>query len=65
MSMRIIIKKGGGVYQWYMTFGSIGVVKQCFSAYTLQSMGEGARLKGGGVPWYHPLGETLIYTVRP
>ena len=27
--------KGGGVHQWYMTFGqqcSISVVKQCFSA---------------------------------
>ena len=38
-----------------MTFGqqcSISVVKQCFSALSL-------KLKSEGVPWYHPLGETL------
>ena len=58
-SPRINIKCGG-VHQWYMTFGqqcSIGVIKQCFSALTI-------KLKGGGAPWYHPLGETLNNCIR-
>ena len=28
---------------------------------TLKLKAGGTRLKGGGAPWYHPLGETLIY----
>ena len=50
--------KGGGVHQWYMTFGQ-NVQSVFFSIISI--MGEGARLKGGGAPWYHHLGETLIH----
>ena len=46
----------GGVHQWYIIFGlqcSISVIKWCFSSLRL-------KVKGRGVPWYHPLGETLV-----
>ena len=50
-----------------MMFGqqcSINVVKQCFSESTFKLMDGGARLKGGGVSWYHPLGETVRYIMK-
>ena len=52
--------KGGGVHQWYPMF-SQQYTKQWFSVLTLKLKGGGTRIKRGVAPWYHPLGETLIY----
>ena len=48
-----------GVHQWYM-YMMVGQ-QCCKTVFQHKIKNGGARLKGGGAPWYHPLGETLIH----
>ena len=61
-SVSAIIIMNWGVHQWYRVFGQqCSISKQCFSGQSLKLKNGGARLKGRGAPWYHPLGETLVF----